>query len=76
VVCLARMGHRKLAFAQWKQLLLVADPVGVCSEEYENEELFRHWALRQARTHVEMVRTAVATGISEVPTLLERATLR
>jgi hypothetical protein len=76
MVCLAWMGHRRLAFTQWKQLLLVADSVGVCSEEYDTEGLFRHWSLRQAPAHVDMVRTAVAMGVTEVPTILERATLR
>jgi hypothetical protein len=70
------MGHRRFAFDQWKQLLLVADPVGVCSEERYTEELFPHRAPRQDPTRVDIVRTAVEMGVTEVPTILERATLR
>ena len=63
IECLAGVGRSDVAHADWEQLLRVASPLGLYSEQYDpraNEALGNY---PQALTHIALLRAALAVGI-------------
>ena len=64
VECLARGGHGRRARAMFEQLLTVASPHGLFTEEWDPAESRALGNYPQAFTHVGVLRAALALGLS------------
>jgi GH15 family glucan-1,4-alpha-glucosidase len=70
VECLARMGARRRAAANFRRLLLAASPLGLFPEEFDPGRRRPLGNFPQAFTHIGVLRAAVALGAAEMPSFL------